>query len=132
MAGALAKAVLSLAAIAAGVAFVVRDRVAVEMGLGACSDDLAAISGDPVEAADAAADRGAIRLLAVRGYAVHTPGVSGGAQSREYVVLPNTSDTPADRSCQRYQVRAIAYAGRYNQRIVERTQSQVRDADASR
>ena len=127
MAATLAKAVLSLAAIAAGLAVVFRDHVVVELGLGACSNDLAAISGDPVEAADAAVDRRDTRLLAVRGYAVHTPGVSEGAQSLEYTVLPNTSDTPADRSCQRYQVRAIAFAGRYNQRIVGRTQSEARD-----
>ena len=123
MAGTLAKAVLSLAALAAGMAVVFREHIAVEMGLGDCGPDLAAISGDPVDAADAALDRGDTRLLAVQGYAIHTPGVSEGARSREYVILPNTSDAPTDRSCFRYNRRAADYAERYNRRILERRQT---------
>ena len=91
------------------------------VGMGACSSDRERLSGNPIQAADAALARGETRLLAVRGFAIDTPGVDSEAASRYgRTVIANTSDHPDDASCERYQAEAETYAERYNKRVLER------------
>jgi hypothetical protein len=92
------------------------------VGVGACSEERQAIAGDPAKAADQAVARGDTRLLAVREYAVWAPGATRQLMSQEgYRVLPNTSDNPADASCDYYQDEAKAYAEGYNRRVLQRS-----------
>lgn len=89
-------------------------------GLGACSEERQAIARDPAKAADLAVERGNRRLLAVREYAVWAPGATRQLMSqRGYTVLPNTSDNPADASCEYYQDEAKVYAEGYNRRVLQ-------------
>ena len=100
------------------------DEAASLLGVGGCSKDRALVSGSPIDAADEAVSRGDTRLLAVRGFTTYAPGVPREAWPRYgYVVLPNTSDSVKDASCGRYNDEAEQYAERYNERVIERTQT---------
>jgi hypothetical protein len=87
---------------------------------GACSEDLRMMRSDPDHAAQRSVASGDTRVLMVRGYTTWAPGVGdielqGRLGTR---ILERTSDTPQDKSCEQYQDAAIAYAERYNSRIV--------------
>lgn len=97
------------------------DEAAHVLGMGVCSEDLAKLRVDPIRAAEDAVGRGDRRLLAVNGYTRWTPGALDYSLRTKYGyrTLENTSDTPDDASCVAYQDAAIAYAERYNGRVLQ-------------
>lgn len=97
------------------------DEAAHVLGMGNCSEGLAKLRVDPIRAAEDAVRRGDRRLLAVNGYTRWTPGALDYSLRTKYGyrTLENTSDTPDDASCVAYQDAAIAYAERYNRRVLQ-------------
>jgi hypothetical protein len=95
---------------------------------GACTDALRVLLKDPTAAAEMAVRAGDIRLVAVNGYGRWTPGVQeyGLRKKHGLIVLEETSDTPADQSCDSYQRVATVYAEKYNRKVVELTKANPR------
>lgn len=85
-----------------------------------CADELHSLE-DPTKAASKAVESGDFRLVAVKEYAQWTPGAPDPRLRERHgvIVLEKTSDTPADESCERYQVAATTYAESYNRRVLE-------------
>jgi hypothetical protein len=90
--------------------------------MGACTEELRSLK-DPTMAANKAVSLGDLRLIAIKEYARWTPGAPDPRLRDKHgvIVLEKTSDTPADGSCERYQVAATAYAENYNRRVIELT-----------
>jgi hypothetical protein len=96
---------------------------------GACTDALQELPKDAVEAADRAVKAGDLRLIAVNDYSRRTPGTNDPRlrQKHGIIVLEETSDTPADHSCQTYQKVATDYAEKYNQQVLMRASRKPED-----